>query len=1554
MATSPAPTAASAAMALPPSSAPALDFEQLLSRDLQDTRPARVTRMIPQEKFVKDERTPANTTSSTNKAILAAQDASAEPADGEDSELVQGEEQQQFSALANKLVRTLVATTPAFVSRLEAQHAEADEEDKDINWKTSLANRTQALLEELTGSSPTETPLMFTVQDDSKIDSKLHEVEMGDWEKKIEWQGLADDTTTTSNTNGNNNSSNGNASTQNGGSSLEKTTKSTDPMKLLMQRRNHWLDTLQFDNSTVNWEGVSAARKPDPIPLLLELGVAGQSVARHVFPSQRPPPGVQSKEYQKRMELEWSSGSREEITSTADVNKAGSLHADREKMEALIEARQKKRAQMAMDKTNRVTEAMGTLAMGPGKGRTITSSLMGPGGTERTGRPSRHNVGTTSANLLEFLEQLDMVANHSLVRDLGKVSLREYHRPKLPKSVVRSSLQWQFQIRYLASILGDKPNAPGARGASASYTSMMMGTHPGAMSRAKLRSEADLSTSEGKLVLLEYCEERPPIQLTKGMATKIVNYYRGDKAHCPVSRGGGDRPTRKKKRSENESPSKVKTTTKNLLGDRPPRLEGPDKALKATAADWIGKIPKKSRDGDAANKNAVIDMLPEGVTEMLHPKVHGPFIGEVEEGMTISGLISLLFVAPLFRQEPESTDFLMILGRPSGGGIIRPGVTESLGVMLREFPSSVYTVGQTEPRTRVYAPNTQGWKNFIHPFVSYQIAKLLARTQAREGHGLRFDEIQDRILPSLEQQTNALRQRLKQVAIYDKNTQIWTTKAIGYEEYPGVEALGRSIAPEGVAAYETASASARRLKDLGLCQLFEGNHSVGSVGITMIYLAGQVNAAKELHRKAKKLYELSRTNKALKPSQVVFYEKAAEHLELQWKALRQRHEVCKFIYEELQLTPWHLTGEFIEVHKKGEGSGMMKLTGLGDPSGLGEGFSFLREADSKPSKSVGAGALNAQMKKITGTEDDLRKLTMKQMAALLRKFGMAQKQIDTLKRWDRVHVIRDFSTRSASDGMGEGLEKFARGEKMKLSEQKQVYRKRIQVIWKRQIAALSASSEGGAAAGDAEGGTTAGDTAGAADADTGAAAADATNKASQKKKQDKKEEDSESDSDDDWAADFEEEMMDGSAANQLVAAHTKAGDEERAADHGQLRAAVQDQDLTKDARELAALKRQREEERAAREGMASAAAKGGTNPSTDAGTTPITNRKVVRKKIVKTFPDGRQTTTFKFICRPDEVGSTMAKIAERESKGIVKPHQKLELLKYDRGPGEKPPGHAMFEDEDEFEYATRARFGGVTKKRGRGRGRGSGTPTGAKRGPKPRTLQLGKLKTKVSKEQRMKKRKREEEEADLYTTASKRKGTSNRKERGSIRDRRPHVIFAERLESIRAMAETRPHAGPFLKPVNRRAVPKYYEVISNPIDLSTIRDKIQRYEYRTADAFVKDFELMKNNAIKFNGAGTLIADEAVAMHDAVREQVDASRSELTGMEEAVKEQLSGKPKKKKKKKKAGSKKAAEESEEGTMGLIGGVEVNLGDLGNLGLGELGSDDEASAADLINFD
>ena len=148
----------------------------------------------------------------------------------------------------------------------------------------------------------------------------------------------------------------------------------------------------------------------------------------------------------------------------------------------------------------------------------------------------------------------------------------------------------------------------------------------------------------------------------------------------------------------------------------------------------------------------------------------------------------------------------------------------------------------------------------------------------------------------------------------------------------------------------------------------------------------------------------------------------------------------------------------------------------------------------------------------------------------------------------------------------------------------------------------------------------------------------------------------------------------------------------------------------------------------------------------------------------------------------------------------------------------------------------------------------------------------------------------------------RKQGTNNRKERGSIRERRPHVIFANRLEDIRAAAESLPNSRPFLKPVSRKQIPKYYEVISHPIDFAAIRDKIQKYDYRSGDAMLKDFELMKNNAIKFNGAGTQIAAAAEGIYDFARQKLEQNRAELTHLEEAVADQMnSAQPKKRRKK-----------------------------------------------------
>ena len=105
------------------------------------------------------------------------------------------------------------------------------------------------------------------------------------------------------------------------------------------------------------------------------------------------------------------------------------------------------------------------------------------------------------------------------------------------------------------------------------------------------------------------------------------------------------------------------------------------------------------------------------------------------------------------------------------------------------------------------------------------------------------------------------------------------------------------------------------------------------------------------------------------------------------------------------------------------------------------------------------------------------------------------------------------------------------------------------------------------------------------------------------------------------------------------------------------------------------------------------------------------------------------------------------------------------------------------------------------------------------------------------------------------------------------------------------------------------------------------------------------------------GPGSAIANEAVAIYEAVKEQCDANQTELKGMEEAVTEQLSGKPKKKKKKKKLTGKKAAAAAdaaavEDAAAALVGNTDINIGDL-DFKFDEIGSDSEGDAAGLLDF-
>lgn len=62
-----------------------------------------------------------------------------------------------------------------------------------------------------------------------------------------------------------------------------------------------------------------------------------------------------------------------------------------------------------------------------------------------------------------------------------------------------------------------------------------------------------------------------------------------------------------------------------------------------------------------------------------------------------------------------------------------------------------------------------------------------------------------------------------------------------------------------------------------------------------------------------------------------------------------------------------------------------------------------------------------------------------------------------------------------------------------------------------------------------------------------------------------------------------------------------------------------------------------------------------------------------------------------------------------------------------------------------------------------------------------------------------------------------------------------------------------PNVWEFMKPVNKHKYPEYYQQISHPIDLETIRGKITGRLYKTEDQFMSDINLLHSNCVLFNG-----------------------------------------------------------------------------------------------------
>ncbi|OUC49717.1 Bromodomain protein [Trichinella nativa] len=121
--------------------------------------------------------------------------------------------------------------------------------------------------------------------------------------------------------------------------------------------------------------------------------------------------------------------------------------------------------------------------------------------------------------------------------------------------------------------------------------------------------------------------------------------------------------------------------------------------------------------------------------------------------------------------------------------------------------------------------------------------------------------------------------------------------------------------------------------------------------------------------------------------------------------------------DQIKCAPWNTTRAYISAVN---GKCLLDITGVADPTGCGEGFSFVK-LSSKPQKEEVPPPVK---KNVTGTDADLRKLSLKDAKQLLREFGVQEEEVEVLSCLETVTTDDEQSDGNDSDieEMGKNIE----------------------------------------------------------------------------------------------------------------------------------------------------------------------------------------------------------------------------------------------------------------------------------------------------------------------------------------------------------------------------------------------------------------------------------------------------------------------------------------------------------------------------------------------------
>ncbi|KAF0992521.1 hypothetical protein HZS_5209, partial [Henneguya salminicola] len=747
------------------------------------------------------------------------------------------------------------------------------------------------------------------------------------------------------------------------------------------------------------------------------------------------------------------------------------------------------------------------------------------------------------------------------------------------------------------------------------------------------------------------------------------------------------------------------------------------------------------------------------------------------------------------------------------------------GYFIRRVPV-IFTVGQEHPKIEVPGPNSKTSMRCARERLQTYIFRLFMKNKDKPKR-LKIASVRRAFKQHSE---NSIRKRLKTCAHYFRQSGTagksnwWILK----DDFrlPTHEDMHERLQPETVCAYYSMLACQRRLKDAGY-------------GKKSLFMAEEEND------------EETDNNKS--------------------------------IDEEILCAPWHTTRAFILSQK---GKCLLTINGFADPTGCGEGFSYVRQnyksVREESSKQILVEYGNKKSKTITGTDADLRRLRVGQCRQILHEMGIPYEKIDKMQRWDMINLIRSLGSQSSKAGnLQDAIGKFARHAKFSNIENIDKYREECQAIFELQNRCLGSCQEFSSDEEEME----------EDDSDIDELTKDLESMLNNKREAQAYHVDEEEHGrldllkllgENKSLIDEEDNVVNGTISvnvlpenkvNRLLIHRTFLEGQDKFvrtevvtdpriisaylritknANYRQVYARHDTktmEELRKEKKrvqdQLRRIKRHEERETVKKKDIESHPKKEKSRPKLHVRCTACgevghmrTNR--ICSKYQETHPN-------QFLQSPDKSSDSYSTGGDKqtEQQSMIQPVENLVKVEGTR----LVVGKALIQAADE-----------LTRKS---------------------------LLLKISKDSLGKKRKKGEEYYSEYLTKQYRNTYRRRAD--------PSICLNAIFEDIVNKLKELPDSWPFLQPVCPKKVPDYLNIVINPIDLQTIKDKSKNCQYNHRDKFIDDLKLIHSNSILYNGLENSISTSAQSVFQESLKLIEERQEEILSLEREINPLLSQDP-----------------------------------------------------------